>query len=167
LFAVSVRFPQSLARQAALTPVQPGVYDVRHFTGTVRLVVVHELPQQEHNALLHVFSPRPDLLQYGIAHYQPRSAETSTLLRALFDTYRLEGAIMPDSLELLKQFVEESNERFLNELPAEELRKRLSPEERLKGMSLDDLLAALSPETRAALAQRLRENGSSPHPGGK
>jgi hypothetical protein len=42
LFAVSVRFPQALARQAAVTPVRPGVYEVRHFTGPLRLVVVHE-----------------------------------------------------------------------------------------------------------------------------
>src|SRR5439155_21680647 len=53
LFAVSVRFPQTLVRQTALTPVQSGVYEVRHFTGLLRLVVVHELPQQENNALLH------------------------------------------------------------------------------------------------------------------
>jgi hypothetical protein len=37
LFAVSVRFPQSLARQVALARVQPGVYEVRHFTGVIRL----------------------------------------------------------------------------------------------------------------------------------
>src|SRR5438067_837225 len=73
LFAVSVRFPQALARQVPLTQVQPGVYEVRHFTGLLRLVVVHELPQQEHNALLHLFSARTDLLQYGATHYRLRS----------------------------------------------------------------------------------------------
>src|SRR5690348_555859 len=64
LFGVSVRFPQALARQVDLAPVQSGVYEVRHFTGLLRLVVVHELPQQEHNALLHLFSARADLLRY-------------------------------------------------------------------------------------------------------
>jgi hypothetical protein len=63
LFAVSVRFPQGLARSVPLTRVQPGVYDVQHFTGLLRLVVVHELPQQEHNSLLHLFSARMDLLK--------------------------------------------------------------------------------------------------------
>ena len=151
LFAVSVRFPQALSRLATLTPVQPGVYDVRHFSGRLRLVVVHELPHQEHNALLHMFSARMDLLRYGTAHYRPRSEETSTLLRELFEKYRLEGAIMPDSLEQLKQFVEESKKRFLKELPAEE---------RVKGLSPDELLAAMSPEIRAALAHRLKDYGS-------
>ncbi len=118
-------------------------------------MVVHELPQQEHNSLLHVFSARVDLLQYGAAHYRPRSKETSTLLRELFDRYGMEGAIMPDSLELLKQFVEEADERFLKKLPAEK---------RIEGLSPDELLAALSPEMRAALAKRLKENGSPTNP---
>jgi len=73
LFAVAVRFPQGLARQVTLAPVQPGVYEVRHFTGNLRVIVVHELPQQEHNAMLHLFSARLDLLRYGSAHYQPQS----------------------------------------------------------------------------------------------
>ena len=142
LFAVSVRFPQALAREVALTPVQPGVYEVHHFTGVLRLVVVHELPQQEHNALLHLFSARSDLLRYGAAHYRPRSEETSSLLLQLFTAYRLGGIPMPDSLELLKQFAQETKKEFLNEL---------TPEERLEGLSPDELLAALSPEMRAAL----------------
>ncbi len=98
---MSVRFPQALARQVALTPIQPGVYEVRHFTGPIRLVVVHELPQQEHNALLHLFSARADLLRYGAAHYRLRSEETSTLLLQLVERYRLEATLMPDMLEQL------------------------------------------------------------------
>src|SRR5438876_1991196 len=38
LFAVSVRFPQGLAGTVSLVPVQAGVYDVHHFTGSVRLI---------------------------------------------------------------------------------------------------------------------------------
>jgi hypothetical protein len=152
LFAVSVRFPQSLARQATLTPVQPGVYDVRHFTGVLRLVVVHELPQQEQNALLHLFSARKDLLRYGAEHYRLRSNETSTLLLQLFERYRLEVASMPDMLEeLTRQTIEE-------------VFKNATAAQRLKGLSVDDLLAAMSPETRAALAQRFKDDGALPSP---
>jgi hypothetical protein len=152
LFAVSVRFPQTLARQTALTRVQPGVYEARHFTGVIRLVVVHELPQQEHNALLHLFSTRDDLLRYGAEHYRLRSEETSTLLLQLFERYRLEAKLMPDALE---QFAEETIEELLKKLPARR---------RVKGLSADDLLAAMTPETRAALIERLREVGSLPRP---
>src|SRR5262249_33665984 len=157
-----------------LTRVQPGVYEARHFTGVIRLVVVHELPQQEHNALLHLFSARDDLLRYGAEHYRLRSKETSTLLRQLFERYRLEATLMPDALEQLKQFAEETIEELLNKLPAERLRKHLPPkerleglsaeerleglsaEERLKGLSPDEVLAALPPEVRAVLVERAK-----------
>src|SRR5262249_35916246 len=134
LFAVSVRFPQALARDVALNPVQPGVYEVRHFTGLIRVVVVHELPRQEHNAVLHLFSARSDLLQYGAEHYRLRSEETSTLLLQLFQRYRLEATLMPDTLE---QLAKDTIEQLLKDLPVRE---------RLKGLSADDLLAALPPE---------------------
>jgi hypothetical protein len=154
LFAVSVRFPRDLARQVALTSVQPGVYEVRHFTGALRLVVIHELPQQEHNALLHLFSAQKDLVRYGVEHYRLRSPETSTLLLQLFQRYRLEASLMPD---LLEQFAEETIKELLEKLPAKKRLAGLSPEERLAGLSPDELLAALSPEVRAALAQRLED----------
>ena len=62
---------------------------------------------------------------------------------------------MPDMLE---QFAKETIEQLLKKLPAEE---------RLKGLSADDLLRALSPETRAALAQRLKEDDSPPNAAGE
>ena len=58
---------------------------------------------------------------------------------------------MPD---LLEQFAEETINELLKKMPAKK---------RIKGLSADELLAALSPEMRAALAQRLKENSS---PGG-
>ncbi len=164
LFAVSVRFPQGLARQVVLTPVQQGVYEVRHFTGTLRLIVVQELPQQEHNAMLHLFSARMDLLRYGAEHYRLRSSETSTLLLQLFERYRLEVALMPDQLEL---FAMETIDALLKKMTVKERLKGLPTEEVLKGLptlrkilerdsSPDRLLAALSPEPWAAA----RPNGS-------
>jgi hypothetical protein len=171
LFAVSVRFPQGLARQVPLTRVQDGVYDVRHFRGVPRLVVVQELPRQEHSAMLHLFSARTELLRYGATHYSPQSGETSTLLHQLFERYRLEGPFMPDLLEqLYRETVDEilkktPAEERLKGLPAEGRLKGLSPEERLEGLFADDLLAALPPETREALARRLKGNGLPSNPG--
>src|SRR5438132_1043262 len=46
LFAVAVRFPLGLARQTTLTPILQGVYEARHFSGVIRVIVVHELPQE-------------------------------------------------------------------------------------------------------------------------
>jgi hypothetical protein len=178
LFAVCVRSPQGLARQTTLTPVQQGVYEVRHFTGVIRLIVVHELPQQEPNALLHLFSARLDLLQYGREHYRQKSAETSTLLLQLFQQYRLEANLMPD---LLEEFAQKTIDDLLRTLPvekrlegipaeqrlkglsAEEVLTVMTPEELLKSIPLEQLLAALPPETRAALIEKAKGNGSQPN----
>jgi len=179
LFALSVRQPQALARQTTLTPVQPGVYEVRHYTGVVRLIVVHELPQHENNALLHLFSARADLLSYGAAHYKQRSDETSTVLLQLFNRYRLEAVLMPDALE---QFAKETIEDLLKDLPIEQrlqgvpveqrlqgvpVEQRLQGvpvEQRLQGVPVEELLAALSPELRAALTQRIKEQAERANP---
>jgi hypothetical protein len=84
LFAVTVRSPETLAKQTNLSPVNPGVYEARHFTGVIRVIVIHELPETDNNALLHLFSASVDQVRYGTLHYQLRSTETSTLLRQLF-----------------------------------------------------------------------------------
>ena len=171
LFAVSVRFPHNLAQQVELRPVQPGVYEVRHFSGSLRLVVVHQLPQEEHNAMLHLFSARAELVRYGTEHYRTHSAETSTLLLELFRRYQREAPVMPDQLE---EFARQTIDDLLKTLPAEELLKHLSPEDRLKGLpaedrlkglSPDELLAALSPQARETLTRRLKDNGSAVTPG--
>ena len=173
LFAVSVRFPQGLAQQVELRPLQEGVYEVRHFTGSLRVVVVHQLPRREHNAMLHLFSAKLDLLQYGAEHYRVRSAETSTLLLQLFERYSLEGSVMPDALEeFARETIAEIVRKLsagepilglpaadiLRKLPAEERLKGVPAAELLKGLSVDELLAALSPEKREALARRLKGN---------
>jgi hypothetical protein len=62
---------------------------------------------------------------------------------------------MPDALE---QFTKETIETLLKNMPVKE---------RLKGLSLDELLAGLSPETRAALAQRLKDDDAKRNPQAK
>ena len=73
----------------------------------------------------------------------------------------------------LQEFVRESIGAMLKELPpeerlkglsAEELRKALPVEERLKGLSPDEMIRALTPEMREALARHFKGNGSSPKP---
>ena len=134
---------------------------MRHFTGPIRVIVVHELPQEENNSLLHLFSARMDLLRYGATHYRVRSEETSTLLLQLFERYRLEARLMPDALE---QFAKETIDELLKKLPAEELLKRLSvddlkklpAEELLERLSVDELWAALRPDKRAGTCKALQ-----------
>jgi hypothetical protein len=180
LYAVCVRSPHNLMQHLDARLIQPGVYEVRYFGLSLRLVVVHELPRQEHNALLHLFSARTDLVRYGAQHYRLHSAQTTTLLIQLIQSYLTEGELMPNKLE---EFAQQTIEELLRKLPAEErlkglspeqrleglspeeLRKRLSPEERLADLSPDEVLAALSPQQREALARRFRDPGSAPPPG--
>ncbi len=182
LFAVSVRMPQNLARRGELTRVQTGVYEVQHFTGPIRLIVVHELPQEPHNAMFHVLSGRLELAWYGLSHYEMHSEETSTLLAQFIEKYRSEETFMPDLMkelarETLPYFFKNippeeilkwvSAKELVKKIPPEELLKWIPAEELLKGLSPDDLISALSPETLAGLAQRLKANGSATDTGSK
>jgi hypothetical protein len=118
----------------------------------VRVIVVHQLPLQEHNAVFHLFSAREDLLRYGRDHYRPHSPESSTLLYDLFQEYSEE----PDMPDKLKEYVRESLAKLL---------ASLSAEERLKGLSAEEVARALPPETRQELARLLKTNGHSAEPG--
>jgi hypothetical protein len=157
LFAVCARYPHNLAQQLQLTSIREGVYDVQFGTLRIRVVVVNQLPLEEHNAMLHLFSAREELLRYGREHYRPHSPETSTLLRDLFMAYSED----PDMSDKLKEYVRESIDKLLASLPPEELRKRLSPEQRLEGLSAEDLARALPPEILQALLRQHKANGPS------
>jgi hypothetical protein len=160
LFAVCVRFPQQLAQQVALTPVQPGVFDVRFASLTIRIIVVHGLPLEEQNAMLHLFSAQEVALRYGQEHFRPRSQETSSLLLQLWRVYK-EDPTMPDKLQ---EFVRQTIDELLRSLPPEKRMEGLPPEERLKGLSPEEQLRALSPEAREALVRELKANGPATNP---
>jgi hypothetical protein len=154
LFAVTARYPQQLGGQARvpLREVQQGVYDIEGLALTIRVVVANQLPLQEHNAMLHLFGAKDELLRYGKEHYHIRSAETSSLLQQLFQRYQEEIPTMPD---LLEELTRQTIEQLLKELPVEKRLEGLSPEERVKG---------LSPATLRELADKLEGNGGPAKP---
>jgi hypothetical protein len=145
LFAVCVRFPRELAGQVRLTEVAAGVYEVPHFTGVIRIIVVHQLPQVEQNAMLHLFSAKGELIRYGAEHYRIRSEETSSLLERLLERYLEEETDMPDALE---EFTRQTIDNLLKKLP---LKKRL------EGASARDILATLGPEEFEEFARAVEE----------
>lgn len=155
LYAVCVRHPRSLIKAGALQLVRAGVYDaIIAGLATIRVIVVHELPREEHNAMLHLFSARAPLLRYATEHYAPRSSETSTLLYRLFRAYQEDPTMAPK----LEEFVRQSIDELLKELPPQERMKGLTAEERLKGITAEKRLEGLShEELRKAVeaAQRL------------
>jgi hypothetical protein len=159
LFAVSVRFPQQMAERVQLREVQQGVYDVDVLGRSIRIVVVNQLPEQQQNALLQLFSSRVELFQYAITHYPRRSTETSSLFQLLFLRAPEVMPIMPDQLEKLRR---ETIDQILKDIPPEELLKRFSPEEllkrfspeeRLKGLTTAEIVKGLPPETLQEIKQ--------------
>jgi hypothetical protein len=160
LFAVCARYPQAFAEHAPFEFLQSGVYEAAGFGLRITIIVVSQLPREEQNAMLHLFSAREELVRYGREHYRPHSQESSSLLLRLFQLYG-EEADMPDKL---KEFVRETIDELLATLPAEDRLKGLPAEERLKGLSAEELIKALPPETLEALARKLKANGSSAKP---
>jgi hypothetical protein len=149
LYAVAARFPHNLSGQVPWQQVQTGVYDCRWGTDTVRVVVAGELPQEPHNAPLHLFSASPELVAFGRGAYQRRSEETSLLLRQLFERFREEGFAMSYTMEDFKRdYVKEHFAQLTPEEQREAL-QALPPEEQrevLQALPPEKLLGVLSPE---------------------
>lgn len=144
-----------------LEAVRPGVYDYWRGTDRFRVVVAGELAQEPHNARLHVFSAAQEQIGYGLGHFRLRSLLTSSVLYQLFRGYEVGGIEMPYTLEDLDRDVRE------------DILKRMSPEERLAGLSLKDCLKGLSPEERLeglsreqieACLAKLGDGGQQPAP---
>lgn len=131
--------------------------------------MVHQLPQEEQNAMLHLFSAREELLRYGQEHYRPHSQESSTLLYQLLRVYCEDNTMSEKLKEFVRQSIDEllrslPPEERLKGLPAEELRTALPVEERLKGLSVEEMIRAIPPGTLEALTRQLKGNDSSPKP---
>ncbi len=110
------------------------------------------------------FSSKKELEEYGARHGQLYSPDTSTLLYQLFERYRKEGLPMVEIPLSLEELRRETIKEILDQTPHKELLARVSVEERLEGLSAEDLLKALTPEARAALAQRLRDEEATGKP---
>jgi hypothetical protein len=159
LYAVVARYPQQLAASdVQLRRIAEGVYEVSGLAARIRIIVANQLPQEEQNAMLHLFSTKAELLTYGIEHYRIRSGETSTILQQLYERYQEEGQIMPDMLE---EFYQEAVERMLKRLPVEKRLEGLTAEQRVQGLTPEERLQGLSAEQLRELLEKLMGNGSS------
>jgi hypothetical protein len=158
LYAVAARFPHNLSGQVPWQQRQAGVYDCLWGTDTVRVVVAGELPQEAHNAPLHLFSAAPDLVDFGCSAYQRRSANTSSLLGQVFERLQREGFAMSYTMEdFQRQYAKEHFARLTPEEQREAL-ERLSPQQRrevLEALPPEERLAGLSPEQIRQYLDRL------------
>jgi hypothetical protein len=164
LYAVAARFPHNLAREVPWQRVQAGVYDCRWGTDIVRVIVAGELPREDHNAPLHLFSASSELVGFGRATYRRRSEQTSRLLEQLFERLRGEGFDMYTMEDFNRQYIKERFARFTPEERREAFQS-LSVEEQqevlrtLPPEKQQEVLQALPPESRLAglSAEQIRE----------
>lgn len=176
LYAVSARYPHNLAGQLPLIERQAGVYDCSWGPLRIRVIVAGQLPQEPHNAALHLFSASSELLQFGRSSYQQRSERTSNLLNLLLTGYGGEGGLMAytfedfvrdyakkhfkdltpqERREALALLPPEERREFIQMIPPEERLADLPPKERLAGLSPEERLADLSPEEARRLLERI------------
>lgn len=162
LYAVCARFPQQLSGQVPWRQLQAGVYDCQWGTDVVRVVVAGELPPEAHNAPLHLFSASRELVSLGRIAYRQRSANTSMLLKQVFERFQVEGVAMSYTMEDFKRdFIKEhllkltpeEREDVLQSLPLEQRLAGLSAEQILKGLSAEQIRQYLEELTASRPAQ--------------
>ena len=182
LFGVTARFPSLLASKVELKPIQEGVYDCEWGTDLVRLIVLRELPLEDRNAVLQLFSAIPEQIRFARDHYRQRYINSSSLIQQLLIYYEKEGLAMPYTMEdfdrevkrgTLEKLTLQERKEFVQEQPPEVRLEGLSPEVRLEGLSVDtrlegippqDILAKLSPSEIEAYLKKLREEASQSEP---
>jgi len=135
VFMVSTRYPQNLVGRVAMAEVSAGVYDIRFFSGTLRLIVIAQLPCEKQNAVLCMFSAREDQRDYGAGAYQLRSLEMTSFIFQLFDGYIKEGLAMPYNLAEIER---QTREKLVDNLTNPEI-ERISVERRLAGISVEQV----------------------------
>jgi hypothetical protein len=139
LFAVSARYPQNLAGQVPWREVQDGVYHCQWGTDTVQVIVAGQLPREEQNAPLHLFSASPELLGFGQSTYKQHSEVTSRVLGQLFEKFQAEGFAMAFTMaDFERQYILDHFPR-LTAKEKQQVLEKLSPEDRLAGMSAEEI----------------------------
>ncbi len=137
------------------------MYDCNWGTDVVRVVVARQLPRQEHNAPLHLFSAVPDLVDFGRTVYHQRSEHTSQLMWQLLQRYHGEDSAMSFTMEDFKQWYLRDNFKYLTPEQQCEALEQLPREQRQA--LVRTLLAAMSPdEIRQCLEEPPAESQPKP-----
>jgi hypothetical protein len=116
-------------------------------TDEIKVIVARQLPQEVQYAPLHLFSASPELVGFGRDVYRMHSDTTSTLLKVLFDRFREEGFAMSYTME---DFKRDYLKEHLEKLPPDERR------EVLQSLPLEERLAGLSEEQIQHYLEQLR-----------
>lgn len=166
MYAVCVRFPKKLASTVDLRFVREGVWDaIWPGVVTIRIIVIHGLPEEIQNAILLLFSAKSELVQFARSHYHPHSPDSSTLLYRLYKAYLEDSDVASKLREFARETVRGmSTDELRDFFGPDKAREILSLTERLEGLSTEDRLKGLpAEELRVALEfiQRKLASGES------
>ena len=145
LIGITSRFPDSLAKQIRLEEKQAGVYDMHIGPTRIRLVVIRDLADEPINAVLKLFSIVPKQIAFACEHYRPMHDHISGIVDALIRMYRKEDLDMISTLEEFKRKL------------MKEAMETASVEERLKGLTTEQILKRLSPEEIEAYLREIKK----------
>jgi hypothetical protein len=163
LYAVCTRFPQKLEKEAALTQVRDGVYDLRWGIRNIRLIVTSGIYEEKRNAVWLMFSAIRERAKYGFSNYRGKLNEMNAAMSRLLKQYKMEGIIeMGYTIEDFRKgiMVEEAldymtPDDFFRKFSQDDLLKKIPPKERLKGLSAEEVFKTFSPEEMKAYLKTL------------
>jgi hypothetical protein len=136
LYAVSARYPHNLLSVTDINKIEQGVYDIKWGDHWIRTIILSRVPKEKHNAIWQLFSADPERIQFGAINYEWRMPDISTIINDLFNNYKIEGIAMPYTIDDYKRdYVLE----HIHKLPIED---------RLKGLSRNDLIEALDKQLK-------------------
>ena len=133
LYAVTTRRPRALFSQTDVDLVKDGVYRLQVVSRAVTLIVLREVEPTPRNALWDLFSFQAEKVQQGAKAYRWRQPDHVPVLNEIYHRYRELGIAMPYTFD---DFRRDLALELLQELPTEERLRGMSPEEILRG--LDD-----------------------------
>lgn len=154
LYAVCTRFPHKLAKEIELREQQAGVYDVQWSVHQIRVLVLNQFTNSETNAFWQLFSANVEKVQFGRAKYLFRRHQVSSFINELFRYYHVEGVNMPYTV---KDYVRDVTKSHLHELTIEERLEGLSSEQILQKIPPEQRLQGLSSEQKMLLLKLLSE----------
>ena len=179
LYGISTRFPKKLEQQVPLQRINQGIYEINWGADNIRIIVLSEIPDGEHNAIWRLFSAKREDVLEAREQYHIHQTDMSTIVQQLFEKYQQERIDMTYTVqdfqkdyvldhlnivsadEVLKRYSPDevlkrySPDEVLKRYSSDERLKDLSPDERLKDLSPDEILGNLSPESLKILMEKL------------
>ena len=128
LVAIAARFPEGLAKELPLVKRQAGVYDIEWGSLTIRLIAIRELPTDDANTILLLFSQATNQLEFAVSHFRKKKDDASGIIDQMIRFYKKEDKKMAVTLA------------DLNRLAKQRMLEEMTLRQRLEGISTKEVL---------------------------